>query len=308
MATGDSIYRLLVEHSVDAIFRMTPTCEILYVSPSVKQQLGYDSEELIGIGVFDLICEEDRASARAAAKRSAEPGIDNSPGTQRWIHKDGRLVWIEVNGRMVRGDDGQPDEIIIVTRDISERKALEQQLERLATTDGLTGLCNRRGFDESLNREWLRTVRTGSPTSLLLLDLDCFKQLNDAYGHSVGDDCLRAAAQAFSRTVRRDTDIVARYGGEELVAILPDTSLEIARMMAEDVRRAIADLKIPHRENHDGGGVMTVSIGVATALSLNGGSSQMPVALLQAADAALYKAKQGGRNRVEVGLIITSVA
>jgi diguanylate cyclase (GGDEF)-like protein/PAS domain S-box-containing protein len=307
MAIDESIFRSLVEQSVDTIFRMTPACEILYVSPAVRRLLGYDPEELVGKIVFELIYEPDRAIAHAAAARSAEPGVDNSPGTQRWMHKDGRLVWIEVNGRMVRSESGQPKEIIIVTRDISERKELEEKLERLATTDALTGLRNRRGFDEVLDQEWKRTLRTGSPTSLLLLDLDHFKRLNDAYGHAVGDDCLRAAAQVFRATVRREIDVVFRYGGEELAAILPHTDLEGAVKVAESVCRAIVALQVPHRENQECGGVMTASIGVATALPCDGGTSQMPAALLQAADTALYKAKQRGRNRVEAALLITPV-
>jgi diguanylate cyclase (GGDEF)-like protein/PAS domain S-box-containing protein len=306
MSSDDSTFRSLVEHSVDTIFRMTPACEILYVSPAVRRQLGYEPKELLGKVVFDLIHEPDRSIARAAAAKSAEPGVDNSPGTQRWMHKDGHLVWIEVNGRMVRGENGQPNEIIIVTRDISGRKAPEEQLEQLATTDALTGLRNRRGFDEVLDREWKRTMRTGSPTSLLLLDLDHFKRLNDAYGHAV-DDCLRTAAQAFRAAVRREIDEVFRYGGEELAAIPPHTDLEGAIQLAESVCGAIAGLRVPHRENHEGGGVMTASIGVATALSRDGGTTRMPGALLQAADTALYKAKQRGRNRVEAGLLITPI-
>jgi PAS domain S-box-containing protein len=127
---------------------MTPACEILYVSPAVRRQLGYEPKELLGKIIFDPIYEPDRSIARAAAAKSAEPGVDNAPGTQRWMHKDGHLVWIEVNGRMVRDKNGQPNEIILITRDISDRKALEEQLEQLATTDALTGLRNRRGFDE----------------------------------------------------------------------------------------------------------------------------------------------------------------
>jgi diguanylate cyclase (GGDEF)-like protein/PAS domain S-box-containing protein len=307
MSSDESIYRSLVEHSVDTIFRMTPACEILYVSPAVRRQLGYEPEELVGKIVFDLIYEPDRPNAHAAAAKSAEEGVDNSPGTQRWVHKEGHLIWIEVNGRMVRDEQGRPHEIIIVTRDITDRKAQQKQLELLATTDALTGLRNRRGFDEILDREWRRTLRTGSPTSLLLLDLDHFKLLNDAYGHAVGDDCLRAVAQAFRRTVRREIDQVFRYGGEELAAILPHTNLDGAIKVAECVCGAIAALRIPHRENGPGGGIMTASLGVATAMARDGGTTQMPAALLQAADTALYKAKQLGRNRVEAGTPITPI-
>lgn len=305
---NDVIFRQLVEYSVDTIFRMTPQCEILYVSPSVEKLLGYKPDELLGRIVFELICEEDRHNAHAAARKSAEPGVDNSPGTQRWTHKDGHLVWIEVNGRMVRTPEGEPHEIIIITRDITERKALEEQLSQLALTDSLTGLHNRRSFDDMLDREWQRTLRTGSPTSLLLLDLDHFKLLNDTYGHTVGDDCLRAVARALSGTVRRGADLCARYGGEELAVILPDTGFEGARQVAESVRLAVLRLHIPHRENLEGDGLLSASIGVATALGRCGGTMRMPEALLQAADAALYRAKHHGRNRVEGGLLLTPAA
>jgi diguanylate cyclase (GGDEF)-like protein len=124
---------------------------------------------------------------------------------------------------------------------------------------------------------------------------------------AVGNGCLRAVAQAFRGIVRRDTGLVARYGGEELAAILPHTDLEGAMEVAESVRRAIAALRVSHPENHEGGGVMTASIGVATALSLDGGTTHMPAALLQAADSAIYKAKKLGRNRVEGRLLITSL-
>lgn len=308
VAMSEDAFRQLVEYSVDPIFRMTPQCEILYVSPSIRNLLGYEPEELVGSIVFDLICEEDRHIAQAAAKKSAEPGVDNSPGTQRWTHKDGRLVWIEVNGRMTRTPEGEPHEIIIVTRDISERKALEEQLAQLAAIDSLTGLHNRRSFDEMLDREWQRTLRTGSPTSLLLLDLDRFKELNDSYGHTVGDDCLRAAARALAAALRRGTDLAARYGGEELAAILPDTDLDGAIKVAENIRTAILELGIPHRRNFEGGGLLSVSIGVATAMGRDGGSMRMPQALLQAADAALYRAKHSGRNRVEAGMLLTPAA
>jgi diguanylate cyclase (GGDEF)-like protein len=123
---------------------------------------------------------------------------------------------------------------------------------------------------------------------------------------SVTTACVRLP-KPFRGMVRRDTDLVARYGGDELAAILPHTDLEGAMEVAESVRRAIAALRVPHRENHEGGGVMTASIGVATALSLDGGTTQMPAALLQAADSALYEAKKLGRNRVEGRLLITSL-
>jgi diguanylate cyclase (GGDEF)-like protein len=188
-------------------------------------------------------------------------------------------------------------------RDISERKLLEEKLSRLALTDGLTGLANRRAFDEALEREWKRTAREGSQISLLLLDVDHFKPFNDRYGHQVGDDCLRAVAIAVREAVR-GTDIAARYGGEEIAVILPSTNSVGAVAAAEKVRTAVEALQITHEGNPEGGGWVTASVGAATALSRHGGTMRMPESLLLAADTAMYKAKREGRNRVATALLV----
>jgi diguanylate cyclase (GGDEF)-like protein len=194
-------------------------------------------------------------------------------------------------------------EFVIVLRDVTERKLLEDRLSAMAMTDGLTGLANRRAFDEALEREWKRTLREGTQVSLLLLDIDHFKRFNDLYGHQVGDDCLRAVAQAAAGAVRQ-TDIVARYGGEEIAIILPLVDTPGAAEAAEKVRAAIEALRLTHAENPEGGDWLTVSIGAATALARHGGTIRMPESLLLAADNALYKAKHAGRNCVMAGLLI----
>jgi len=188
-----------------------------------------------------------------------------------------------------------------VLRDITDRKLLEEKLESWAMTDGLTGIANRRAFDGALEREWKLTLRRGTQISLLMLDIDHFKPFNDQYGHQVGDNCLRAVAQAVARAVR-STDVVARYGGEELAVILPEVDVDGARDTAEKVRVVIEGLWISHGGNP--GGWVTVSIGAATALARVGGTMRMPEGLLQAADHALYRAKRGGRNRVEGGMLL----
>jgi diguanylate cyclase (GGDEF)-like protein len=193
-----------------------------------------------------------------------------------------------------------------VLRDVSERKALEEKLAALALTDGLTGLANRRGFDEALNREWKHTLRRGSAISLLLLDLDYFKQFNDSYGHQVGDDCLRTVAATLRATVR-ESDVAARYGGEELAVILPDTHSAAAVELAERFRAAVEALGLTHSANSEGGGFATVSVGVATALSRDGGTIAMPEGLLLSADLALYKAKHEGRNRTATTLLVAPI-
>ena len=170
-----------------------------------------------------------------------------------------------------------------------------RELTRLSAVDGLTGIANRRQFDEALTREWRRCLRTREPLSLLMCDVDFFKQYNDNYGHQAGDECLKLVAGTLRSKLRRPADIVARYGGEEFAAILPDTNLEGAVMVAEAMRSGVQALAQPHEST--AAGVVTVSLGVATLVPqrLDG----MP-GLVSAADWALYEAKRRGRNSVQV--------
>lgn len=167
-------------------------------------------------------------------------------------------------------------------------------LERLAFLDGLTGIANRRQFDELLEREWRRLTRRVSPLSLLMVDIDHFKGLNDHYGHGYGDDCLRRVAGAIAEVARRSGDIAARYGGEEFVVLLPDTGLDGALTVAEKVRSGVEALRLPHASSPVAGHI-TVSVGVAGSIPRHRGSSQE---LVNLADRALYRAKSSGRNRV----------
>ncbi|MBI3131834.1 MAG: diguanylate cyclase [Acidobacteria bacterium] len=177
-----------------------------------------------------------------------------------------------------------------------ELKRYRDQLERQALLDGLTGIPNRRRFQEFLDYVGGLAVRQGAPLSVILLDVDQFKAYNDHYGHPAGDEVLRRVARALVLTKRRTTDLVARYGGEEFVAVLPDTDAEGAGLVAEAMRASVEALAIPHA--HSGtGGRLTLSLGVATWQGAMGGD---PLTLLKAADQALYRAKQGGRNRVSV--------
>lgn len=184
-----------------------------------------------------------------------------------------------------------------------QQQALERanaELERLSQTDGLTRLANRRHFDRALAREHARHQRTGAPLSLLMVDIDHFKRVNDHYGHAMGDDYLRAVARALERDVARATDVVARYGGEEFVCLLPDTDLASAQALAEHVRTGIAELQLPNAQADIP--YLTVSIGVATLA----GGEHSAQALAACADTQLYAAKQAGRNRVCSALLAAS--
>lgn len=175
-----------------------------------------------------------------------------------------------------------------------ELKRRGDLLEKLAGLDGLTGVPNRRRFDEMLAAEWHRAQRHDAPLALIMIDIDFFKAYNDHYGHPQGDDCLRKVASAMSTVLRRASDFLARYGGEEFAAILADTPLDEAMLVAEHMRRRIEEQAIPHGYSQIAPYV-TISLGVA-AVTPKGDHSAAE--LLAAADAALYRAKDAGRNRI----------
>lgn len=169
-----------------------------------------------------------------------------------------------------------------------------QGLQQLVIQDGLTGLANRRHFDRVLYQEWNRLRREGSPLSLLLLDIDYFKQYNDSYGHLAGDFCLQEVAQVLQNIVQRSSDLVARYGGEEFAVILPNTQTSEAVEVAERIREQVEALQIPHRES-EVSNYVTMSIGVATLIPIE---HLTPQIVIHTADQALYQAKQNGRNSI----------
>ena len=179
---------------------------------------------------------------------------------------------------------------------LEELENANRELSRLSSLDGLTGIANRRHFEQIYDMEWRRAVRTGSELSVLFLDLDFFKYYNDTYGHQEGDDCLKQVAAAAGRVLKRPGDLLARYGGEEFVVILPETSIDGAAEVAEAIRQAIERCNIPHSASPVAAHV-TVSVGVA------GGRvtpEDKPSDFIARADKALYEAKHSGRNRVKV--------
>ena len=192
------------------------------------------------------------------------------------------------------------DGFAITVRDITSRKMMElelqeanKRLELLASVDGLTQIANRRIFDEYLALEWELHHREQKPLSVILMDIDYFKNYNDYYGHQQGDDCLIQVAQTLTQVTKRATDLLARYGGEEFAAILPFTNAQEALLLAESMRRAIAELAIPHPQSEISDKI-TLSFGIA---SLVPGANNSPTDLIQAADHALYSAKNRGRDR-----------
>lgn len=178
----------------------------------------------------------------------------------------------------------------------AELEAANRQLQALSATDGLTGLANRRKFDQEWEQEWFRAVRQSLPLAVAMVDVDQFKAYNDHYGHQSGDVCLKLVAQTLSHSVQRSGELAARYGGEEFVVILPGLDAAEAAAVMERVRDAVQALGLPHARAAVAG-VVTISAGVAACVPQPGDD---PARLVQAADAAMYRAKASGRNRVEV--------
>ncbi len=175
-----------------------------------------------------------------------------------------------------------------------ELKRYRDHLKTLSTIDGLTGIANRRKFDETLETEWRRSRRNQRALSLIMMDIDCFKAYNDNYGHLAGDECLKRLAAELSKICRRPADLFSRYGGEELVILLPETDSTGATSLANSIQEKIHSIKIPHAYS-PAADYVTLSIGTATMIPSR---NQTQLDLINAADNALYAAKQNGRDQI----------
>lgn len=292
-------HRLLAENVCDIIVRFDRDFRRTYISPACLGITGYEPGTLIGTAMVDVVVEDDRARVKAELIRPLQEGNDAARSTYRATCKDGRVIWLQTTGRRLPEDAG----FVTVARDVSIQKALEQQLEDAnqqlriqAMQDPLTGIANRRRFDEVFGFEFRRAQRLQEPLSVLMVDIDHFKSVNDKHGHLVGDECIRAVAAALDRVLRRPGDLVGRYGGEEFAILLPGTSKAGVHAVAERIRIAVAYTAMVGRAADVG--PVTVSVGVATIIPPVGPCG--PAILVEAADAALYEAKRAGRNCVKV--------
>jgi diguanylate cyclase (GGDEF)-like protein len=234
----------------------------------------------------------------AADERTLEQAF--AAGACDYLHKPVRLPELLARLRSALNLKRELDtiksrerELVQVTRQLEQ---LNRELERLSILDELTGIANRRFFNVVLAQEWARAARAVLPLSLILIDIDFFKNYNDHYGHPEGDNCLRQVAGALSSLAKRPGDCVARYGGEEFVVVLAHTGVQGAAAVAEGLRKKVANLGLEHAHSPVADRV-TISLGVASTVPERGGSPEL---LLAAADQAVYEAKRAGRNRVEL--------
>ncbi len=290
--------------SLEALFSAMPVAMALIdrdgVHVAANQALadfnGLEAKDLIGRKVAEL--DVQSAMHMESAFRHFDAGHDAYDGEFRINRRD-----YLVRSRALRDEDGYATGLLITLTDITRNKEIERNLAEVnrqlhldARRDHLTGLWNRRYFDEILNGELARARREKEPLSLILLDVDHFKLFNDHYGHVAGDECLRTVAGAVGKVIQRPGDHACRYGGEEFAVLLTNTDESGGRHVAEAIRSAVESLALPHEKNALG--VVTVSLGMACADAATIRDVTLAQVLVHAADQALYAAKQSGRNAV----------
>ena len=297
---SESRYRLLAENSTDVVFRLDTDLKHQYVSLACKEILGYEPEELVGITPFPMLHPNEVERAAKMFQSLLDGSADRQSIVTHARHRNGHWIWIEGNLRAIKDPaTGAISGITGALRDISARRSVELQLaeanrrlETLVTEDSLTCLSNRRAFDLALTKEYRRAQRDKAPLALIMIDVDRFKSFNDRYGHPAGDDCLRRISETIKTLIRRPGDMAARYGGEEFAVLLPGANEQGAAIIAEKIREAVLHLAIEHEASPQR--VVTISAGVASAGPK--GFEGKAAALLDRADKALYRAKDGNRN------------
>jgi diguanylate cyclase (GGDEF)-like protein/PAS domain S-box-containing protein len=295
LVAKEADFRLLAEQCSDVVMRIGMDECILYASPSCARIFGWEPAKLLGTPALAGINPEDRPRVEQtiAALKSGE--AEEARIIYRTRHREKTEIWVETALRVTRSTaSNEIDGVVAISRDMTEQKDLQDKLATLATSDGLTGIANRRHFDERLAEEWARATRDGTPLSLLLIDVDHFKKFNDQYGHQAGDACLRSLGRILAAQIRRPADLAARYGGEEFALLLPNTDADGCLEVGERVREALRDLGMLHALNLPSKQV-TVSLGGATNIPAQATADD---SLVAAADRALYAAKENGRDRM----------
>ncbi|MDH3064832.1 sensor domain-containing diguanylate cyclase [Achromobacter insolitus] len=299
----NAVYRTLLESTKAIPWKIDwATMKFAYIGPQIEELLGWSPESWVSVEDWAMrMHPDDREHVVNFCVTQSQAGLDHE-ADYRALTKDNGYVWIRDVVHVVRNDQGEAEALIGFMFDITERKkteekllSLQKELEALSFKDGLTNIANRRRFDSSFDLEWQQARSERRPLSVLLFDVDYFKQYNDLYGHTQGDKCLVEIAQTLALALDGPRDLVARYGGEEFVVLLPEADADVARKVAERCQRLLQKKSIVHALSPHGRRV-TVSIGAGTVVP----SGQVePASFIKAVDQQLYAAKNNGRNRIE---------
>lgn len=307
LSNDNAVYRTLLESTRAIPWKIDwATKKFAYIGPQIEALLGWSPDSWMTVEDWAMrMHPDDREYVVNFCVAQSQAGVDHE-ADYRALTKDNGYVWIRDVVHVVRNEQGEVEALIGFMFDISERKkteekllALQKELEALSFKDGLTNIANRRRFDASLELEWDSAIRLRQPLSILLFDIDFFKQYNDLYGHVQGDRCLVDIAQTLSLALDGPRDLVARFGGEEFIVLLPGADASVALKVAERCQRLIQKQAIVHAHSpHDQR--VTVSVGVGTVVP---DEHIKPSQFLEQVDQRLYLAKKNGKNRVEAGSV-----
>jgi diguanylate cyclase (GGDEF)-like protein/PAS domain S-box-containing protein len=284
---SEAMYRMMTDRSGDVLFNISVDGVVRYVSPSIRRKGGYDPDAVVGKTALSMIHEDDHVVAAAVHSRALSRPNETFVFEYRALTRSGAHIWFETHTRATLDDSGKVIGVISAARDISKRKLNELELEEAANSDPLTGLSNRRVFDDKLRRALYGPRPRPVAACLAIVDIDFFKRVNDTYGHPAGDQVLKSVAAAFKLVLRTD-DTIARIGGEEFGIILSGLKQTDAGALCERLREAIAALPIVVGKQALN---VTVSIGMADLAEFDTEAEAM-----SGADQALYRAKAEGRN------------
>jgi len=297
LLASEERFRQLFDDSPLPYQSMDDHGRIVDVNSAWLEMMGMELSDVLGKSFGDTMSEDQWRKFMHMFPSFIKQGkLTNLQLTVRAKHGDELIV--ELNGRVAYDIDGDFKQTHCVLQNITERKAMEDELQRLATTDSLTGLANRRAFFAEADRARSQCLRYGHPYTAMMLDIDHFKAINDNFGHDVGDEVLKLVSAEMQQQIR-DVDFLGRLGGEEFAIVLPETNLETAIIVAERVRVAVEAFSL---QTEQGEVTFTISIGVTPLSDAEESNEQ----LIKQADELLYQAKHNGRNRIESGAGHTS--
>jgi len=309
--SNDMFYKTLLESTLAIPWSIDwATKQFSYIGPQIEKLLGWEQDSWKSVQDWaDRMHRDDRDHVLNYCVSQSIAGIDHE-ADYRALKASGGYCWIRDVVHVVRKENGEVERLVGFMFDISERKkkeeelkALHRKLEEFSYKDGLTEIANRRLFDDFYSREWNNAIREQKPLSVILIDIDFFKQYNDFNGHIIGDACIKQIAQMLESCCVRPRDLVARYGGEEFAIVLPETNLEGAIQIADNIVRIIEQAKLPHRASPISENV-SVSLGVKCICPTE---KEDKIHFLNMVDKNLFKAKQTGRKRFVADEISNSI-